>query len=163
MYVCTYVRMHACMYMYVCMYVDEHDVCTTYESKVFHLYAGMQVCRYARMYVWMHACMYMYACMFTSMMCAPHMKAKSAICKYIRMYVCMQALKMAQIFFRSVIKKIISFSQNRHTFLFIFLIHIASNLVQIDAQALGSKKRSQCHRIFFDKFGAFCCTLNVTW
>ena len=67
MYVCMYVCMNVCMYvwMYVCM-----NVC---------MYVCMNVCMYECMYVCMYECMYvwMYVCMY--------------VCTYVRMYVCMHA------------------------------------------------------------------------
>ena len=52
-------NIHACMYMYVCMYVFMH------------------ICMYVSMYVCKHVCMY--ACMYVSM----------CVCMYVCTYVCM--------------------------------------------------------------------------
>jgi len=60
---CTYVHMHACLRMYVCMYACMYSC----------MYVCMYVCVYACMHVCMYVCMYVCVCV--------------CVCTYICMYV----------------------------------------------------------------------------
>jgi len=84
----TYVCMHACMCLNVCMYVRIY-VC---------IYVRMYVCMYVRKHVCMYVCSYvcmwicmcvcMYACMYVCTYICTY------ACMYINMYVCLYVCKL---------------------------------------------------------------------
>ncbi len=64
-FVCVYVFMYVCMY--VCMYVQQRYLSDFFfKSKVYFMYAYVNVGIYASLYVCMHVCMYvcMHVCMY---------------------------------------------------------------------------------------------------
>jgi hypothetical protein len=91
----TYVRMYACMNVYVCMFVCMYVWLSRFLRRTYS-HARMYACMYVSMYVCMYACMHvsMYVCMsaclmFSAWQCLwrPHMYVCMHMCACI--FVCM--------------------------------------------------------------------------
>ena len=88
-YVCTYVRMCKCTYVYYVhsyVHMHVHACICMYICMYIHAYICMYVCMYVHVYICMYICMYVHAymCVKAATLSMYGVNAKCTVCTYVR-------------------------------------------------------------------------------